>query len=120
MCIRDRRDVAEDAKRKHVYLPRELLVKNGYAGGPHILATNDPAVADTCAEISEIADQQFNAAQNVLKKIGSKKTLAPRIMMTTYKRIYDKLCDRGWDRLDNPVDLTTLEKVFLIFKSSLT
>ena len=50
------RDVAEDAKRNHVYLPRELLVKNGYAGGElRILAIDDPAIAGTCAEVSEIA-----------------------------------------------------------------
>lgn len=114
------RDVAEDAKRNHVYLPEELLVKNGYAGGPPILATEDPAVARTCAEISEIANQRFNAAQIVLKKIGSKKTLAPRIMMTIYRKINDKLRDRGWDRLDHPVVLTKLDKAFLILKSSLT
>ena len=27
-----------------------------------------------------------------------------------YKRIYDKLLDRGWDRLEQPVSLTKLEK----------
>ena len=113
------RDVSEDAKRDHVYLPEKSLVKNGYAGGPPILVTDDPAVARTCAEISEIANQQFNSAQTVLKKIGSKKTLAPRIMMTIYKRIYDKLRDRGWDRLDQPVGLSKLEKAVLILKSSL-
>ena len=113
------RDVAEDAKRTHVYLPEELLVKNGYAGGLPILATDDPAVADTCAEISEIANHQFNAAQTMLKKIGAKKTLAPRIMMNIYKRIYEKLHNRGWERLHRDVSLTKLEKGFLILKSSL-
>ena len=113
------RDVSEDAKRDHVYLPAELLLKNGYAGGSLMLFAEDPAVARTCAEISGIANQQFNTAQTVLRKIGPRKTLAPRIMMTMYKRIYDKLRDRGWDRLDQPVTLTRFEKAVLIFKSSL-
>ena len=87
--------------------------------GKIIIVIDDPAIARTCSELSEIAYQQFSAAQTVIRKIGSKKTLAARIMMAVYKRIYDKLLDRGWDRLDEPVSLTKLEKGLLILRESL-
>ena len=113
------RDVAEDAKRDHVYLPTELLVKNGYVSVTTDFVIDDPAIARTCSELSEIAYQQFSAAQTVIRKIGSKKTLAARIMMAVYKRLYDKLLNRGWDRLEQPVSLSKLEKGLLILREAL-
>ena len=66
------RDVAEDAKRDHVYLPDDLLVKNGYVSATPDFAIDDPAIARTCSELSEIAYQQFSAAQTVIRKLDLK------------------------------------------------
>ena len=113
------RDIDEDAKRSHIYLPADLLIKNGYAGGSRMLEIRDPAVPLTCGKISEMANEKFQSAEVLLKEIGYRKARPPRIMMAIYRRYYEKLRDRGWYHLDRPVGLSSFEKAYLVLKSSL-
>jgi len=109
------RDVEEDSERKHIYLPQELLDRNNT---PERLNSN--AVSDTCEELAEMAARQFDEAKSLIAQIDAKSSRPARIMMAVYKKLFDKLCARGWQNLDQPVQLSKPEKAYLVLKTAIS
>jgi phytoene synthase len=53
------RDLAEDARRHRMYLPRELLWAHGiYATTPNWVLTQ-PALPDVCCDVAKLAEAHF-------------------------------------------------------------
>jgi phytoene synthase len=113
------RDLAEDAEDGRLYLPRELLDQAGIDGDLPARVLADPAVAQACAGLARVADRQFDNADALYMAMapGSSASLRPaRIMTAVYRRLFERLAARGWERIDEPVRLGKLEKLWIAFR----
>jgi presqualene diphosphate synthase len=91
------RDIDEDAGMGRVYLPRELLSREG-------ISTTDPAsiVADArlprvCAIIAERARGHFAQSDAIMAASRRSEVRAPRIMAGAYRCVLDATVKRGFD-----------------------
>lgn len=110
------RDIAEDAERDRLYLPRELLIRAGITttAPKEILA--DPRISGVCRDLSEIAKKHYADAEAAMANC-SKKHIRPAIlMMQVYRRVLDALIKRGWSRLEEPVKVSKAAKIWILLR----
>jgi phytoene synthase len=107
------RDMAEDAAIGRLYLPRELLEKHG-------IATNDPAAAIRHPKLPLVADELAQMAfaryaeAAALIEVGPKQALRPAaVMMAVYRRVLERLVRRGWQKPEQAVGLSPVEKLWI-------
>ena len=110
------RDIKEDKSMGRMYIPRYILDKNGIKTNKIILILKNKKFPDACKNLSKFADLNFNNADKVLKSCSKKKLKSAILMMDTYKLLLKKLKKRGWDSLEEKVNLTKFEKFFLFLK----
>jgi squalene-associated FAD-dependent desaturase len=70
------RDLAEDAARGRLYLPREMLERHGIATEDPRSALADPAVAQVCAELGALARRRLTRGQELLAQCRWRSTAA--------------------------------------------
>ena len=92
------RDVGEDAEIGRLYLPRELLEKNGAPTTPERIVGSEglPGVA---AELGALAKQKFAAAREALRNLDWRILRPALLMMGVYERYLLRLEERGWDKV---------------------
>lgn len=112
------RDVHEDFSRGNIYLPKILLSNHGMNTSETAVDINHPAVGAACGSIAEIAGRRFIESAQILADCDPENVRPARIMMTVYRRLLDKLHDRGWSDLETNVRLSNLEKIYLVMKSA--
>jgi phytoene synthase len=97
------RDLARDAAQQRLYLPRELLHAHGiFATMPsYVLA--QPALPQVCNEVAEQAAAHFADAEHAILGHPGWSMLAPKVMLSSYRRLLEALVVRRWTRLDGPV-----------------
>lgn len=107
------RDIAEDADRGRLYLPRELLNRHGITDLAPTAVVASPKLADAAQEIAGLAGRRFVEARTELAHCDAKAMRPAIMMMEVYQRIYERLMARGWDKVLEPVGLNKLEKLWL-------
>jgi phytoene synthase len=110
------RDLKEDAARGRLYLPRELLEKHGIASRDPVPVLEHPALPKVCAELAEWAAAKFAESEAALADCDRRALRPAVIMMTIYRRILDKLLRRGWQRLDQPIEVAKPEKLWIALR----
>jgi phytoene synthase len=107
------RDLTEDATRGRLYLPQELLDQYGIRTRDPAQVLAEPGVAGVCAALATRADRCFGQAERLLAE-GDKRSLRPALlMMAVYRLTLDRLIARGWQRLDRPVRVGKLRRLWL-------
>ena len=106
------RDIAEDAARGRLYLPREWLDE---AGVPH-----DPAQAlasaglpVVCARMLLEARRRFALAHEAMALCDKRAMRPARLMGATYSALLDRLERRGWTDLHQPAKVPTWQKLWI-------
>ncbi len=113
------RDLAEDAARGRLYLPRELLDQYGLDGEDPARLLADPRLAGVCRALAARAERCFEQAQRLLAT-GDRKRLKPALlMMAVYRLTLTRLIERGWQRFDRPLRIGKLERLWLGLRHSL-
>src|SRR5262249_39608401 len=99
------RDLAQDARRHHLYLPRELLQAHGiFATTPsYVLA--QPALPEVCIALAEWAADWFADAEDALEGRSRWRMGAATALLSGYRSQLRALVVRGWKNLDEPVRL---------------
>ncbi len=110
------RDLAEDAKLNRLYLPKTMLHENGITDDEPEKVLRHPALPQVCALLTIVARRRFQEAAELLERCDPKKIRPAVMMMETYRLIYSKLQERGWDKLDEPVKLSFFEKLWVLFR----
>ncbi|MFQ6016817.1 MAG: presqualene diphosphate synthase HpnD [Kiloniellaceae bacterium] len=113
------RDLAEDAGRGRLYLPRDLLDKHGIETRDPASVLADPALAPACAELAQVARDRFRRARTLLKDCDRRRVRPAILMLEAYDRILTRLEARGWDRPDVAVRLSSVEKLWIALRHSL-
>jgi squalene synthase HpnD len=113
------RDLAEDAARGRLYLPRELLDKHGIAGAePHAVLAH-PALSKVCAELAQMARRRFAEAERAMADCPRRAMRPAALMKAMYRAILDRLERRGWAALDRPVKTPKALKLWLVLRHGL-
>ncbi len=109
------RDVAEDAARQRLYLPREYLVEAEIPLEPQkaLLHRALPAV---CARLARDAHAHFAAAHMAMEDCIPQAMKPARVMAASYAAILDKLEARGWDRLQMPVKVPKWRRLWIAIR----
>ena len=104
------RDVAEDAGRGRLYLPREWLDDAGVPPDPHD-ALRHPALPALCARMASQAHRHFDMARAAMARCQPRAMKPARLMGATYAALLDALQRRGWSHPEIPVRLSRWTKL---------
>jgi presqualene diphosphate synthase len=113
------RDLAEDASRGRLYLPRELLARHGICGTDPTRALRDPALPEVCEALAARASTRFAEAERHFGHAERRALRPALVMMHVYRRTLDRLSARGWRRLEDPVRLARPERLWLALRYGL-
>lgn len=84
------RDLAEDAERGRLYLPREWLAEAGMAADP-ATALASPALPAVCTRLADAAAQHFAAAEAAMARCDPAAMRPARAMAATYAVLLRRL-----------------------------
>jgi presqualene diphosphate synthase len=113
------RDLAEDAGRGRLYLPRELLERHGIAPGDPDRALHHPALPRVCDVLAGRARERFVAADRLFAAADRRQLRPALVMMQVYRRTLERLVARGWQQLDRPVRIPQPERLWLAVRYGL-
>lgn len=91
------RDLAEDAARGRLYLPREWLAEAAVPPDP-AAALAAPGLASVCERLAGEAAREFAAARQAMARADRRAMRPARLMGASYEAILAALRRRGWDR----------------------
>ena len=106
------RDVAEDAGRGRLYLPREDLAREGVPADA-AAALAHPGTARVCAAVAVVTQGHFRDAWAAMGRCDRKAMRPARVMGATYAAVLQALQTRGWDRLGEAVSVRKERKLWI-------
>ncbi|MBN8891770.1 MAG: squalene synthase HpnD [Rhodospirillales bacterium 70-18] len=104
------RDVAEDAGRGRLYLPREYLAAEGVPADPAV-ALAHPALGRVCDRVGALAHGHFREAAAWMARCDRRAMRPARLMGATYAAILARLERQRWA---GPVKLPKWRKLWLV------
>lgn len=113
------RDLHEDGRRDRLYLPRDVLQRAGIAETAPQAVLAHPALPVACDLLARRAEGLYARARAVLSDCDRHKVRAARVMLEVYHRVLRRLVARGWHRLETPVRLSSLEKLWVALRYGL-
>jgi phytoene synthase len=113
------RDLAEDAQRGRLYLPRELLAAQGIGVGDVAAVLRHPALPAVCRAVATMAEQHFAAAHAAMARCPPGTMRPAAVMGAVYRALLRRLVRRGWTRLDEPARVPTPIKLWLAVRHGL-
>jgi phytoene synthase len=116
------RDVAEDAAKGRVYLPREELRRFG-VGEDEVLATARPGFRKTDGFLALLAYQgeraraHFEQARAALPEVDQRAMLPAEIMGAVYRALLEAMAGRGWPVGRPAVRLSRARRAFIALRT---
>ncbi len=91
------RDVAEDAARGRIYLPRELLSRHGLTDEDILQQRYDDRFVAMASDFSDAAEREYRRAWDALRHADRRALLPAEIMGRTYHRILGEIRARNFN-----------------------
>ena len=113
------RDLVEDADLGRLYLPREFLERHGVPIDSPQAALRHPQLAAACEDLVAVAERRFDEATALLAAMPRGPLRPARIILVVYRRLLQRLRQRGFVRIAEPVKLSKAEKLWLILRHGL-
>ena len=113
------RDIADDWERNHIYLPADMLGARGIGADNLLEPALRQGLSEVCDQIAVMAAAHFKEAERLMELCDKTRIRPAMIMKNVYRKIYARVLDRGWERLNEPVALSKFEKSALIVKTAL-
>ncbi len=110
------RDVAEDAGRDRLYLPRDLLVSHDIDPDDLNALIKHPKLPLVCDLLATIAERRFEEAWDLARQCNRSDVRPAVMMMAVYHQILKKVIHRGWRNFASSVKLTKLEKIWTMIR----
>jgi squalene synthase HpnD len=110
------RDIDEDAGLGRLYLPREGLLLAGITSDDPQKVIADKALPKVCAPLAQRAAMHFAKSDEIMARSRRRAVRAPRIMSKYYRAILDLLLARGFAAPREPVRVTKLTKLAILFR----
>ncbi len=112
------RDLAEDAERGRLYLPREWLAAARVPPDP-VSSLAAPGLPLVCARTAALAHSHFDRASEAMRACNPRAMRPARLMKATYAAILTRLERRGWQQLGEPVSVPGWQKLWLALRHGL-
>jgi presqualene diphosphate synthase len=109
------RDLAEDAGRGRLYLPREWLQAEGVPPDP-TEALASPRLRFVCARVAALAHAHFADAKRAMRDADRRAMRPARLMSETYAAILRRLERRGWQEPARRVSLPPWHKAWVAMR----
>jgi presqualene diphosphate synthase len=106
------RDLAEDAQRGRLYLPREYLRDAGIPLSP-VAALASPRLREVCDRVAAEAQAHFAAAGTAMDRCNRRAMRPARIMAATYRAVLAALQARGWAHPAQAVTVPAWRKLLI-------
>ena len=90
------RDLAEDARRERLYLPRELLADSQLVGLTPKEVVADHRLASVCRPLAATAQERFETARGLIAQCDRRALRPARVMLEAYARILQRLRAADW------------------------
>jgi squalene synthase HpnD len=113
-------DLAEDARRDRLYLPRELLHAHGIFATTPSWVLAQPALPDVCRDVARLAEAHSAAAVEAIAACPRHKMRPAAVLLGIYRAVLHELLARGWRDRDEPVRIASWRKLALVFCHGLT
>jgi len=113
------RDLAEDAARKRLYLPRELLDRHGIGGSQPAAVLRHPALPAVCRDLAAIAEDHFRDAARAMTRCSRRAMRPAAVMAATYRATLAALQQTEWRDPAARISLSKPVKVWLVLRHGL-
>jgi phytoene synthase len=113
------RDLAEDAARGRLYLPRELLGRAGVPLGAPEAVLRHPALPAACNALADRAAEHFVAARAAMALCPRRPMRPAAVMGAVYHALLLRLRRHGWIAIDERVSVPTPVKLWLAIRHGL-
>jgi len=113
------RDLAEDAERGRLYLPRELLDRHGISGSEPMVVLRHPALPGVCRELAAIAERHFGEAEQAMRECRPGAMRPAAVMAAVYRATLRELLRNEWRDPGRPVGLSRTLKLWLALRHGL-
>jgi len=113
------RDLAEDAALDRLYVPNDMLRAYDIPWADAKRTLSHPRIGEVCDELAAIAARRFADAEAAIALCDSRVMRPATLMLQNYRRILRRLVARGWKRLDEPVSLGKMQKIWILFRHGL-
>jgi len=110
------RDLAEDAARGRLYLPRELLSAQGITEREPEAVLRHARLGAVCEQLAEIAEGHFAEARSAMRDCPRCAMRPAAVMGAVYHAILVRLRRRGWSDLARDVKLPKPVKLWLALR----
>jgi phytoene synthase len=95
------RDLAADARRDRLYLPRELLQAHGvFTTMPNAVLAH-PALPRICRDLASLADAHYTAATAAMADCPRRGLRPAAVVLALHRGLLHRLLAQGWTRLEN-------------------
>lgn len=111
------RDVKDDAKSNHLFIPYELLQQANVNKTSPMAVVEDKNLSQAREALSLEAKKSFNTALRFLNKMN-KQSVMPLHYLTNLSLYYfNKMNDRGWEIISPKPNITKFNNIKLIVKT---
>jgi phytoene synthase len=109
------RNLAEDARRHRLYLPRELLHAHGIFATTPSWVLAQPALPEICRDLAILAERRYEAAGEAIAACP-RWTMRPGpwCLLATYRAVLHELLARCWRQLNEPIRIPAWRKLALV------
>jgi phytoene synthase len=113
------RDLAKDARRHRLYLPRELLQARGIFATMPSWVLAQPALPDVCRDLATLAEGHYAAAVEAIAACPRRTMRPAAAMLGIYRALLHELLAHGWRRLEEPVRVPARWQLTLLLRHGL-
>jgi phytoene synthase len=113
------RDVKEDAAMDRVYIPQEDLTRFDIAPSELRAGKDIDRIRPLLAREADRAREFYRSADELISLINEDSQPALWVLVTIYRRLLEKIAQRGFDVFKEKIQLTTREKLVVLGKGFL-
>jgi presqualene diphosphate synthase len=113
------RDLDEDAGRRRLYLPREILDRHGVKGCDPVAVLRHPALPAICRDVAAIAEGHFRDAAQAMARCSRRAMRPAAVMAAIYHATLLALLRAAWRNPAARVSLPTPLKLWLALRHGL-
>jgi len=110
------RDLAEDAERGRLYLPREILDRHGIRSREPREVLRHPALPAACRDLAELAERHFAEADYAMTQCSRRAMRPAAVMGAFYRAMLEELVRSGWRNPAERVGLSKPRKLWLVLR----
>jgi squalene synthase HpnD len=113
------RDLAEDAARGRLYLPREILDRHGIRGSDPAATLRHPVLPAICRDVAAVAEDHFREAAQSMARCSRRAMRPAAVMAAIYRATLAALRRSGWREPATPVRLSAPLRLWLVLRHGL-